>query len=163
MCIMWFTKKTPKEWTFDDKLVVNWNVQTKSKYDMVTITKLILSEILGIKDIELTVVTNDNQVSKFDTKDFELRAMLTGNPNIKKYTLLIRSNVGSSELLSIICHEMVHLNQMNKGWLSIVGYDFKWKGKFYPGSTPYFDRPWEQDAVKEQSEIERKVKKLYYK
>ena len=52
---------------------------------------------------------------------------------------------------------------MNKGWLSIIGYDFKWKGKFYPGSTPYFDRPWEKDALKEQADVERKVKKLYYK
>lgn len=159
---MLFSKKKPKEWTFDSKPVVNWNVRTKAKYDMVTICKLILTEILGIKDIELTVVTNDNQVSKFDTKDFELRAMLLGTPSIKKYTLLLRSNIGAAEVLSIVCHEMVHLNQMHNGWLSLVGYDFIWKNKFYPGSTPYFDRPWEKEAVKEQTDIEKKVKKLYF-
>ena len=162
MLKMLFSKKTPKKWTFDLNPVVNWNIKTKTKYNMTTICKLILVEILGIKDVELTVTSNDNQIKLFDTKDFELQAMLLGNPNLKKYTLLIRSNVSSSSTLSIICHEMWHLSQMHKGQLQIIGRDFRWKGKSYPGSTPYFERPWEKEALKEQSEIENKVKKLYY-
>ena len=157
-----FSKKTPKKWTFDSKPVVNWTTAIKCKYDMVMICKLILTKILGIEDVELTVVTNDTQIKIFDTPDFELRAMLLGVPTLKKYTLILRSNVGASEVLSIVCHEMWHLSQMYHGQLQIVGKDFKWKGKSYPGSMPYFDRPWEKEAIIEQAKIEKQVKKLYY-
>lgn len=159
---MWFSKKKQKQWEFEDKPIVNWTTKIKVKYDMVTICKLILTEILGIKDIELTVVTNDVQIKIFDTPDFELQAMLTGNPQWKKYTLFLRSNIGAANVLSIVCHEMWHLAQMNKGDLAIINKNFKWRGQIYPGSTPYFDRPWEKEAIKEQYEIEKRVKKLYY-
>jgi hypothetical protein len=96
----------------------------------------------------------------FDTPDFELKAMLIGHPQWKKYTLLLRSNVGAANVLTIVCHEMCHLAQMNKGDLVIVNKNFKWKGQNYPGSTPYFDRPWEKEAIKEQYEIERQLRKL---
>ena len=162
MCLMWFSKKTPKQWTFGSKPIVNWNTTIKTKYDMVTICKIILTEILGIKDIELTVVTNDTQIKIFDTPDFELKAMLMGQRQLKNYTLLLRSDIGAANVLSIVCHEMWHLKQMYDGQLEIIGKNFKWKGKDYPGSMPYFDRPWEKEAVKEQKEIEKKVKELYF-
>lgn len=159
---MWFSKKTPKEWTFGSKPVVNWNPTFKTKYDMTTICKIILTEILGIKDIELSVSVNDSQIKIFDTPDLELRAMLLGYPQIKKYTLILRSDVSSSDVLSIVCHEMVHLKQMYDGHLQIIGKNFKWKGKDYSGTMPYFDRPWEKEAKIKQSEIEKKVKQLYF-
>lgn len=162
MCLMWFSKKKPKEWVFNDNVVVKWSTSIKVKYDMVTICKLILTQILGIKDVELTVVTNDSQIKIFDTPDFELQAMMLGNRPLKKYTLLLRSNIGAANVLSIVCHEMWHLSQMYKGQLQIIGKDFKWNNKMYSGSTPYFNRPWEKEALKEQIEIEKKVKKLYY-
>ena len=73
---------------------------------MVTICKIILVEILGIKDIELTVTVNDKQIKMFDTPDFELQAMLLGYPKLKSYTLVLRSNIGAANVLSIVCHEM---------------------------------------------------------
>lgn len=164
MCIMLFSKKKSKEreWTFGEKPIVNWNVPIKSKYNMTTVCKIILTEILGIKDIELSVNVNDSQIKIFDTPDFELKAMLMGYPAIKKFSLILRSDVGSSEILPIVCHEMIHLKQMYNGQLQIVNKNFKWKGKDYPGSMPYFDRPWEKEAVAEQLSIEKKVKKLYF-
>lgn len=157
-----FTKKQPKKWTFNNKLIVNWNAKLKCKYDMITVCKIILSEILNIDDIELTVTVNDTQIKLYDTPDFNLEAMLLGYPNLKKYTLLLRSDIGAANILPIVCHEMWHLSQMNRGYLEIINKNFKWKGQLYPGLTPYFDRPWEKEALKEQREIEKKVKKLYF-
>lgn len=157
-----FTKKQPKEWSFGPKPVVNWQATNKVKYDMTTICKLILTQILNIQDIELTVATNDSQVKMFDTPDFELHAMLIGYPNLKKYSLILRSNIGAASILSVVCHEMVHLDQYNRGDLELKGKTFKWKGKEYTGEVPYFQRPWEIEATKKQKEIENKVKKLYF-
>lgn len=159
---MWFSKKTPKQWTFGSKPVVNWNPTFKTKYDMVTVCKIILTEILGIEDIELSIDVNDSQIKIFDTPDFELKAMMTGYPKLKKYNLLLRSDIGAASVLPIVCHEMIHLKQMYNGQLQIVNKSFKWKGKDYPNSMPYFDRPWEMEAVQEQRKIENKVKELYY-
>ena len=159
---MLFNKKKVKNWTFNSNPVVNWLAKNKVKYDMVTICKLILTQILNIDDVELNIVNNDSQIKIFDTPDFKLEAMLIGYPNSKQYTLFLRSDILSSNVLSIVCHEMWHLEQMYKGQLQIIKPNFKWKGKIYEGSTPYFERPWEKEAIKEQVEIERKVKKLYY-
>lgn len=159
---MIFSKKKPKEWSFNHYPVVNWCAKNKVKYDMVTICKLILTQILGIEDIVLTVANNDSQIKIFDTDDFELKAMLIHNSNLPNYTLLIRSDVGAGEILSIVCHEMIHLKQYYNKDLELDGYIFKWKGKWYKDPIPYFDRPWEKEAIKEQYEIERQVKKLYF-
>lgn len=84
-----------------------------------------MTQILNIKDIELTVATNDSQVRIFDTSDFELHAMLIGHPNLKKYSLILRSTISAVDLLSVICHEMVHLDQYNRGDLELRGKTFK--------------------------------------
>lgn len=156
-----FKKKEPKQWVFDPKPVVDWQATNKVKYDMTTICKLILTQILNIKDIELSVSTNDSQVKIFDTDDFELQAMLLGYPVLKKYALILRSTIGASEILPIICHEMVHLEQYYRGDLELKGKTFKWKGKEYP-NLPYFERPWEIEATRRQREIEKQVKNLYF-
>jgi uncharacterized protein YjaZ len=78
---------------------------------MEVICKLILTQILGIEDVELYVYTNDRQVAMFDNADIEVRAILTMLPIPHTYTLFLKSDVIYSELLSIICHEMVHLRQ----------------------------------------------------
>ncbi|MBO7692863.1 MAG: hypothetical protein J6T10_09570 [Methanobrevibacter sp.] len=47
---------------------------------MEKLCKIILSQILKIDDVELTVAIGDSQIRLFDTPDFELQAMLTGQP-----------------------------------------------------------------------------------
>ena len=158
-----FVKKQPKEWTFGPKPVVNWKATNKSKYDMETICKLILTKILGIEDVELYVYTNDKQVSMFDNANIEIRAILTMQPMPHTYTLFLKSNVIYSELLSIICHEMVHLKQYEQKKLFLKDKKFFWNNQEYSPEIPYWNRPWEIEARKEQYKIEKEVKKLYFK
>lgn len=86
---------------------------------METICKLILTKILNIQDIQLNIYTDDRTVSKFDNDDIEILAILDGHPEIKIYTLFLRSYVTGSTLLKIICHEMVHLKQYYEGNLRL--------------------------------------------
>ena len=90
---------------------------------MTIVCKLILAQILGIKDVALSVFTNDKLVKKFDTNDIEIQAILQGYPILKSYALHLRSNI-SSTLLETICHEMVHLSQYNSGRLRLEGTTF---------------------------------------
>lgn len=159
---MCFKKKTPKKWEFGKKPVVNWNATNKAKYDMVTVCKIILTQILKIEDIELSVFTSDRQVSMFDTDDLEVRAILQKTTIKNHYVLTLRSDVKYYELLSVICHEMVHLKQYVQNKLDLKNHTFYWNGKEYPKSTSYWARPWEIEARREQTDIEKKVKDLYY-
>lgn len=156
-----FKKKIPKKWEFGNNPVVNWFATNTSKYDFVTICKIILTQILNIEDIELNVYINDRFVSRFDTADIEIKAILQGFPEMKKYVLYLKKNIGSLELLEIICHEMVHLKQYYSGDLRLNGTIFTWKGQKYEDIS-YWDRPWEKEARTEQYKIEKEVKKLYY-
>ena len=157
-----FKKKSPRKWEFGSKPVVNWKATNKmGSYDPVTVCKIILTQILKIEDITLDVITNDKVVSKFDTKDLEMAALLDGHPEMGRYILHLRSTVSPYELLSVICHEMIHLRQYYSNQLRLIGTTFSWKGKTYE-NIDYWSRPWEKEARSEQYQIEKQVKKLYY-
>ncbi|MBQ8132513.1 MAG: hypothetical protein IJ193_08490 [Bacilli bacterium] len=87
---------------------------------METMCKLILTQILDVKDVELIAVTNDHMISKFDSSDLEMQAILQAIPEKHQYRLTYHSRVGAGNLLLILCHEMVHLKQYDKGELKLV-------------------------------------------
>lgn len=151
--------KKPKEWHFNEPPIVNWKATNTSKYNMVTICKLILTQIFNIKDVSLFVATNDKMVDKFSTSDVKLQAILYGKAN--NYVLYLRSNL-SSELLLVICHEMIHLKQYIEGRLKLEDKIFIWENKSYRPNVPYLERPWEKEANAQMYKIMQKVKKLYY-
>lgn len=157
-----FKKKTPKEWKFGKKPSVTWAATNKVKLDMAVASKIILTEILNVPNIDLTVITNDRLISNFDSNNLEFQAVLQAEPERHKYRLTYHSRTGAADMLSILCHEMVHLKQYDKGELKLVKGGAMWKGQFYDKDTPYFDRPWEREANAEMGKIEKKVKELYY-
>ncbi len=157
-----FKKKTPKEWTFGDKPVVKWLSTNKTKMDITTVCKLILTQILNVTDVELIIVTNDRIISKFDSNDLEMQAILQAIPERHQYRLSLHSRISPSTLPLIICHEMIHLKQYDKGELKLNKNGAIWKGEFYKKETPYFERPWEIEANAEMKNIEKKMKELYY-
>lgn len=158
---MLFSKKKSRKWEFEKLPVVDWKATNKCKYDMTTICKLILTQILKIENVSLLVVTDDKMVKRFDTSDIEMQAVLQGYPQLKKYILYLRKNM-SEDLLTTICHEMVHLKQYYDGKLRLDGTTFYWNGEYYSKPIPYMDRPWEKEAFAKMYDIEKEVKKLYY-
>lgn len=159
MCIMFFKKKQPRKWEFGLKPEVNWHARVKSKYDLQIVCKIILTEILGITDVILNVFTNDTALKRFDTDDVKMQAILSRAGKTNMYTLHLRSDI--TDIIPIICHEMVHLSQYYRGDLSLKGTTFSWKGMEY-NNINYWSRPWEIEARKEQYKIEKQLKKLYY-
>lgn len=160
--INWFKKKTPRTWKFGDNPKVHWLATNRSKYDMTTFCKIILTQLLKIEDVELVVLTNDKVISKFDSSDIEMQALLQGVPERHQYRLTLHSRINQSMLTAIICHEMIHLKQYEKGELKLVHGGATWNGKFYEKGTPYFDRPWEIEANDKMYELEKDALKLYY-
>lgn len=160
--INWFKKKTPRQWTFGDKPFVLWGASNKCNYDMTTFVKIALTQVLGIINVDLTIVTNDRLISNFDSNDIEMQALLQGEPEKHRYRLILHSRIGVASLASIVCHELIHLKQYEKGELKLVKGGAKWKDKFYEKTTPYMDRPWEKEANGNMYKLEKQVKELYY-
>ena len=59
------------------------------------------------------------------------------------------------DLVTTICHEMVHVKQYARKEMSDNG--FTWKKKQINEKTPYFDLPWEKEAYKMQDKLAQQV------
>lgn len=121
----------------------------------------IAAEKLGISDVEITVIKNDNMLDQVGSKDYIVNGLLhkTNVPG-NYYNLYLRKDTNEPLRLTI-CHEMLHLRQYIDGDLA-VDIDrklFIWKGKDYPYSYPYMDRPWEKEVFKNQSKFVAEIKK----
>lgn len=161
--MMCFKKKNPKKWTFEQMPYVMWGAKNKTKYEnMITFCKLALTQILGITNVELIVVNNDRVITHFDSNDIEMQALLQGEPEKHKYRLNLHSRVNASNVASVVCHELIHLKQFERGELKLVEGGAMWNGKFYEKTTPYMSRPWEKEANNDMNKLEKQVKELYY-
>jgi hypothetical protein len=60
-----------------------------------------------------------------------------------------------------LCHEMIHLQQYDRGDLQMSS-DFRtviWKGETFDNSSEYLEREWEEEAFNLQNKLWKKFKK----
>lgn len=55
------------------------------------------------------------------------------------------------DIISTVCHEMVHIKQYIKGELDACG--SRWKSRKVPDKTAYADLPWEKQAFKMEEQL----------
>lgn len=67
----------------------------------------------------------------------------------RKFHLELRKNMSLYDLISTVCHEMVHVKQYCRGELKddMWGYQ-QWKSKKFKEDLEYMDQPWEKEAFK---------------
>ena len=67
-------------------------------------------------------------------------------------TIILNQNISSpAQRKEVIDHELIHINQMERGDLSYTDTDVFWKGKKYPRSQMQEgaeNLPWEKEAYK---------------
>lgn len=157
--------KERNTFTFPDTFKVDCLIESPKQYNIEDLIRIIGNKILGYKDIHIIVQYNNSILDRLSTENCQLMALLDKSLIPHTYNLLLRSNV--SNLSTIICHEMKHLDQYEKGDLEIKkresGLTFIYKGQEYDSSMDYFSRPWEKEAIKSQSFLWKQFKTLYYK
>mgnify|MGYP003293759942 CR=1 FL=1 len=113
---------------------------------------------LNIKHIkEIKLMYNDRLLDKL-SKDIEFSALLY-SPIINHYILYVREGIISQYVL---CHELIHLQQYDRGDLKI-NEDFTkiyWKGEVFDNSIQYDQREWEIEAFSKQNKLWRKFKQM---
>ena len=72
----------------------------------------------------------------------------------RKFKLSIKKGLSIYELISTVCHEMVHVKQYAKGelrWCNKKNNNM-WK-KSVKNDIPYDDQPWEKEAYKLETKL----------
>ena len=150
---------------FPDTFVVNNYIKSPKKYDVGDLIKFIGTKILGYESAMITVSYNDKILGKLSQGDYDMEALLD-KVSDHMYHLMIKTRTTAS-LSDIICHEMKHFDQYEKGDLKEVdtesGKAFMWKGEIYPRDMYYADRPWEIEARSSQYGFWKQFKKQYLK
>lgn len=133
-------------------------IDSPKKFDVEDLLNFLAKELNISEDAELMVVYNDNLLDRLSTGDIDYKALLQ-NVVPNHYTLYIKEDV--SGLQYILCHEMVHLSQYDRGDLKMSS-DFRtviWKGETFDNTSEYIDREWEEEAFGLQNKLWRKFKK----
>lgn len=79
------------------------------------------------------------------------------------YLIKVHPNLSEDLLVESIVHECVHLSQSESGRLKRLEYGFWFEGKVYGFNTPYYLRPYEQEAYNLEFYLKYAVKDLLYK
>lgn len=72
----------------------------------------------------------------------------------REFELIIQKGLSLYNLISTVCHEMVHVKQYSRGELRSNKFGkMKWKAKIISDETSYMDLPWEKEAFKKEHKL----------
>jgi hypothetical protein len=118
-------------------------------------------DVLGLKGEYVMIRTMNPSLKGALGADTELRAYIIGERN--QYVIYV-DDLGREESLTILSHELIHLQQYSSGRLIRMEDRFvMFNGEvFNVDNIPYKDRPWEIDAFKKEKDLKMKLEKNLY-
>jgi len=117
---------------------------------------------LAIDEVTVVIVENATMLRNASPEGYTLEAGLFPGSMPKYYQLIVDCSKPSKLTL---CHEMIHLQQMEEGRLRVAvkSGSCVWEGKTFDFYTPYDKRPWEAEAFKRQTGLLKSVQTLLKK
>jgi len=133
------------------------NNTDKNYYDTIIEVGL---EKLNLKGISILITPLSESVKSILGDNYELKAHIRENGT--GYVLFI-DNVSREESITIISHELIHLNQYHSKELVYSNGIVYWQNaEFVLNDVGYGDRPWETDAFNKETELSKKIKSVLY-
>ena len=107
---------------------------------------------LGLKDLKIIIVS-------LSLEELENNETLMGYIDQADgyYLIKLRNGLTKDYYLTILSHELFHLNDMERGDLKLIYYGFLYKGLVYTFNTPYYDRKFEENAFNGEFELKYKI------
>jgi hypothetical protein len=152
-------KGNVKEKTFNQVELTDYNVIENKLFP--TYYDTILS--VAMQEMKLSgYIVNVRQLTSAAKRQF--------NGDLKAHIRYQHSNfylfiedMGRSESIEVICHEVIHMQQYSSEDLIYNDNGITWKGETLSlNSQEYMDRPWEKDAFDRQTQLIMSVKKSLY-
>ena len=138
---------------------VNWiNNKTSMKY-VDTILRVGLDE-LGIENISIIVKPFTKKDRELLGPDMVLKAQVKSYPN---GFIIWMDDLGRGESLTVLAHELIHIQQYSTKELVVSGTNVTYKGIVTDVMViPYSEREWEIDAFAKEGSIKNTINKTLY-
>lgn len=132
------------------------NKTSKSYLDTLVSTGL---DVLGLRGEFVMIKTLDPSLKDALGTDTQLRACIIGERN--QYVIYI-DDLSRYESLTILSHELIHLEQYSSGRLiKMEDHFMMFDGEMYNvDNVQYKDRPWEVEAFNKEKELKTKLEKI---
>ena len=116
-------------------------------------------DVLGLKGEYVMIRTMNPSLKGSLGTDTELRAYIIGERN--QYIIYV-DDLNREESLTILSHELIHLQQYSSGRLIRMEDRFMmFDGEvFNVDNVPYKERPWEIEAFKKEKDLRTKLEKI---
>lgn len=94
------------------------------------------------------------RVELVDIKSDAVGFCMQGDTN-REFEIEIDKKITIKEMVTTICHEMVHVKQFARKEMDDGQQNgrARWKSKFIPMDTNYYDLPWEKEAYRMQDKL----------
>jgi len=147
---------------FPDTVIVNNYTDLKNAD---TISMVITNKILNIDTIQIDIFTSPINMN---TDKYEIYGYTFPNLYEKdKYYIFLGRTFPRNMIITLLSHEMVHIQQYRDGTLIYPGSDkyyLEYKGeKIYFIDVPYNKRPYEIEAFEKEKIIRKELNKILYK
>ena len=135
------------------------NVVNYSRYDLAgEIVTVLIEEVVPYDTLSIVIVDSSVDFKGMDVAAFTERYEF-GDNNFK---ISINSNHTFGQLKQVLCHEMVHVEQMVRGDLDYVGGNYIWKGELVSPWSDYKEREFELEAFRRQWKLLSMLNKKLY-
>jgi hypothetical protein len=155
--LIWWLIQTPVKSSYYKQVVLvdsNAIINTTEYAYLDTVVSVGMTE-LGIEcETVLIQPMGDRIRTRFEESEgLELKAYIA--EWMEGYTICVNGNLGRSQAIDVIAHELIHLTQYRDKELVLTGGTVVlWMGTRYDVlGIPYGDRPWERDAFARQRSL----------
>lgn len=142
-----------------NKIELNKNNYILNKTDMEYIDTVLS---VGLDELDISGVsiyargiTINNNIGELTL----LGHIIAGENN--QYLIEINPN-NKSEIIKIVSHELIHLQQMKTGKFKVTKTYVLWKGDTLYNPPPYEEREWELEAVEKGLILEKQINSVLY-
>lgn len=141
-------KKREKKMNF---VTITGGNKTQRKVAETTTHQMIAELLPRFRTLDIEV-----KLKKFTKTDRDAIGWCLMEDNNRTFVIEINKDIGITELVTTICHEMVHVKQYARNEMTDECVDFgaaTWKGRKVNPKTTYYDLPWEKEAYRLQDKL----------
>ena len=100
--------------------------------------------------------TLDIEIKLQDLKNDDAVGWCQMEENNRMFTIEVHKKLGIKELVTTICHEMIHVKQYARKEMTddlVENGQAVWRGRKVNPNTKYYDLPWEKEAYRLQDKF----------
>jgi len=134
-------------------------VENSTDYKIDTISMILANKVFEWDSLRLILF----YLPELDNDEVEFKGIVQQLPFVQNsYLLLLNRNLGFDEVLTVLSHEFIHIEQYKTKRLVVSGKEYWWEGEYGVFDSYDTSRPFEVEAFSGQSKVKKELKKIIY-